>query len=195
MPTSVCLCCVRSSSYTPHHQPSPCLFVHCPSTCVYNSIFFQASPLLFCSDLWPTLLSFCLLFPPHVLLFLDVSTSQSLPTETSPLFSNGKSISPFVKVALVLSHCLFSLTHSHSHIYSNMPSPISHQHCCENKSLNPKCWKLRKSNSHLFFVLSYYRRKHTVDHSVEMTTRCTQVLQYIPQLTETKDKRTLRKNE
>lgn len=68
-------------------------------------------------NLGPTPFSSCLVFPPHFFLFLDGSTSQSLPSETSPLLSNGKSISQFVKVALVLSLCLFiySLTQSHTH--------------------------------------------------------------------------------
>lgn len=143
LPASVCLDGEHQSQMgmeggrkvKPHQQPSPCVCALSFNMCV------QASSILLLSISDPNPpppLFFCLFFPPHVFLSLDDSTSQSLPSETSPLLSNGKSISQFVKVALVLSRSSFSLTHSHSHTHTGKHSHVYSPSYPTNTATNTK---------------------------------------------------------
>lgn len=113
----------RGCKVKPLYSLSPAPPV-CPLSlcmCVQVALPFRASSVLFS----------CLAPPdPHPVLLSVLSTS-CLPSsrrlllpifsrpKPHPLLSNGKSISPFVKVALVLPRSLFSLTHSYSHTHTH----------------------------------------------------------------------------
>lgn len=113
-----------SSPYTPHHQPPVCplCFYTCVSLTPFPSII---SIIMLSIPDPPPPLSFCLFL--HVFLLLHDCTSQFLPSETSPLLSNEKSISQFAKVALVLAHSLFSFTHSYSYTQTNTKRNLSEE--------------------------------------------------------------------
>lgn len=108
LPASVC--------FSSKHQSQICAPA-CPlsyySACVQLTTFqIICSILLSVSD--PSLL-----FPPHFFFFRDDSTPQALPSETSLLLSNVKSISQFVNASLVLWLPFRLLTHTITHTQSH----------------------------------------------------------------------------
>lgn len=140
---------LRLSPHAPHYQPCP---LHClppaSSRCVCGSPRFKSSSvclLSICDPSHPVLyfLSFSFLL---ISSFLSMPPPPNpLPSETSPLLSNGKSISQFVKVILVLSLSLFiySLTLSHTRTH------IQHSHTCStvpSHPLSPHCKHLHVGN-------------------------------------------------
>lgn len=95
----------------------------------YSPVSLRPTPFLFLSSLST---SFLLFFP-------DDSTSQAQPSETSPLLSNGKSISQFVNVSFVLLLSSHFSAHTHTATYAamRMSSLMAHNAAAStNQSLN-----------------------------------------------------------
>lgn len=138
LPPSVCF----GSKHQSQIRAPACLLsstVHvCPAHYISNHLYYSVV------SLWPIPSLFIFSFHHISDFFLDDSTSQALPSKTSLLLSNVKSISQLVNVGLVLWLSFRLLTHTitHSHIHGNtyvFPHSPSIVLLTQNQSLNTEC--------------------------------------------------------